>query len=41
MLENKTVTDYIEYDFNTDKYDKKMEALAERDDKEWEDYNND
>lgn len=41
MLENQMVTDYIDYDFNTDKYDREMEALAERDDREWEDYNND
>ena len=41
MLENIMLQNYIDYDFDTNKYDKEMEALAERDDKEWEDYNND
>ena len=37
MLENSMVLDYYDYEFNTDKYDEEMNALAERDDERWED----
>lgn len=40
MLENIMLQDYIDYEFNTDKYDREMEALAERDDQRWEDCDN-
>lgn len=30
MLENIMLQDYINYEFNTDKYDEKMNALAEK-----------
>ncbi len=37
MLENRMLTDNYNYDFNTDEYDERMNALAEKDDEEWED----
>lgn len=37
MLENIMLQDYINYEFNTDKYDEEMNALAEKEDEEWED----
>lgn len=37
MLENIMLQDYINYEFNTDKYDERMNALAEKEDEEWED----
>lgn len=40
MLENRMITDdLIEDDINFDEYDRQMNALAERDDEEWEDMN--
>ncbi len=41
MLENKMVLDYIEDDIDFDEYDRRMNALAERDDENWEDIEND
>ena len=38
MLENIMLQDYIDYDFDTDKYDERMNALAEKDDERWNDY---
>ena len=37
MLENRMLQDYYDYEFNTDKYDEKMNALADTDDERWED----
>ncbi len=38
MLENRMITDdLIEDDINFDEYDRRMNALAERDDERWED----
>lgn len=37
MLENRMVLDYIEDDIDFDEYDRRMNALAERDDENWED----
>ena len=36
MLENRMLQDYYDYKFNTDKYDERMNALAEKDDEEYE-----
>lgn len=41
MLENRMVLDYIEDDIDFDEYDRRMNALAERDDENWEDIEND
>lgn len=35
MLENIMLQDYIDYEFDTDKYDREMQALAEREDERW------
>ena len=37
MLENRTIQDFIEHKVDYDEYDRRMEALAEKDDEEWED----
>lgn len=37
MLENRMVLDYTENDIDFDEYDRRMNALAERDDENWED----
>ncbi len=37
MLENRMLQDEINYDCNTDEYEKRMNALAERDDESYED----
>lgn len=37
MLENKTVIEEYNYDVDFDEYDRRMNALAERDDERWED----
>ena len=40
QIENRMVTDdMIVDDINFDEYDRRMNALAERDDEEWEDMN--
>ncbi len=38
MLENRMLQDYFDYRFNTDDYDERMNALAEKDDERWEDF---
>ena len=38
MLENKTVLDFIEHKVDYDEYDRRMEALAQREDERMEDY---
>lgn len=41
MLENRMTLDFIEHKVDYDEYDRRMEALAQREDEEWEDFNND
>ena len=36
-LENRMIAEYRDYDVDYDEYDSYMNALAERDDKRWED----
>ena len=36
MLENRMLQDYFDYNFDTDEYDKRMNALAEKTDEEYE-----
>ena len=36
-MENKMILDEVEDDLNWDEYDRRMNALAERDDERWED----
>lgn len=36
-MENKMILDEVEDDLNWDEYDRRINALAERDDERWED----
>lgn len=38
MLENRMTLDFIEHKVDYDEYDRRMEALAQRDDERMEDY---
>lgn len=41
MLENRVTVDFIEHTVDYDEYDRRMEALAQKEDEEWEDFIND